>query len=110
MESNWAEYSQSGGSKLDLSLKILVTLSRPALSVSKCVKIQVLHLVTAQSNTNKGREEGGDDEINFRSKESLINSNGSSYNVHSSNIDNSLNSGGDFSRHNCQARDPSTAR
>ena len=30
-----------------------------------------------------------DDEINFRSKESLINSNGSSYNVHSSNIDNS---------------------
>ena len=30
-----------------------------------------------------------DDEINFRSKESLIDSNGSSYNVHSSNIDNS---------------------
>ena len=94
MESNWAEYFKCGGSKLDSSLKILGTSSSLEVSVSKCVKIgqnikgyqkiilltllllyekkvyyydyEVLHPVTAQSNTNKGREEGGDDEINFR--------------------------------------------
>ena len=34
-------------------------------------------------------DEEDEDEVNFRSKESLINSNRSSYNMHSSNIDNS---------------------
>ena len=30
------------------------------------MKFSTQHPVTAQSNTNKGQEEGGDDEINFR--------------------------------------------